>query len=63
MYCTVLPLGDNYYIYYVLGLGDTEGEIRIIKNPAKKITPVEKAFDIILPRHLADRIIPIKKKE
>ncbi len=58
-----IELGDNYYIYYVLGLGDKEGEIRIIKNPAKKITPDEKAFDIILPRHLADKIIPIKKKE
>jgi len=56
-------LSDNYYIYYVLGLGDTEGEIRIINNPAGKITPDQKTFDIILPRGLADKIIPIKKKE
>ena len=58
-----IELEDNYYIYYVLGLGDKEGEIRIIKNPAKKITPDQKTFDIILPRDLADKIIPIKKKE
>lgn len=58
-----IELSDNYYIYYVLGLGDKEGEIRIIKNPAKKITPDQKTFDIILPRDLANKIIPIKKKE
>ncbi len=58
-----IKLSDNYYIYYVLGLGDTEGEIRIINNPAGKITPDQKTFDIILPRGLADKIIPIKKKE
>ena len=58
-----IELSDNYYIYYVLGLGDEEGEIRIINNPAEKITPDQKTFDIILPRDLADKIIPIKKKE
>lgn len=57
-----IELGDNYYIYYVLGLGESEGEIRIIKNPAKKITPDEKSFDIKLSRESADEIIPIKKK-
>jgi hypothetical protein len=58
-----IELSHNYYIYYVLGLGDKEGEIRIINNPAEKITPDQKTFDIILPRDLADKIIPIKKKE
>jgi len=58
-----IELSNNYYIYYVLGLGDEEGEIRIINNPAEKITPDQKTFDIILPRDLADKIIPIKKKE
>lgn len=57
-----IELSDNYYIYYVLGLGDKEGEIRIISNPAEKITPDQKTFDIILPRGLADKIILIKKK-
>lgn len=58
-----IELSDNYYIYYVLGLGDKEGEIRIINNPAEKIIPDQKTFDIILPRDSADKIILIKKKE
>ncbi|MEA3361072.1 MAG: DUF3883 domain-containing protein [Thermodesulfobacteriota bacterium] len=60
---TATELRDNYYIYYVLGLGDEEGEIRIINNPAGKIKPDVKTFDISLPRELADKIISIKKKE
>jgi hypothetical protein len=58
-----IELGEKYYIYYVLGLGESEGEIRIIKNPAKKIIPDEKSFDIKLSRHLADEIIPLIKKD
>ena len=57
-----IELGDKYYIYYVLGLEETEGELRIINNPARKLTPDEKSFDIRLSRGLADEIIPLKKR-
>ena len=57
-----IELGDEYYIYYVLGLEDTEGELRIIKYPAKKLTPDEKSFDIKLSRGFADKVVPLKKK-
>jgi len=53
---------DRYYIYYVLGLGTDEGEIRILKNPASKLNPEEKTFNISIPRDLADEVLPIKKK-
>lgn len=57
-----MELGDDYYIYYALGIASDEGEIRIIRNPAKKITPEEKAFDVNLSRESVDKYISLKKK-
>lgn len=57
-----MKLGDDYYIYYALGIGGDEGELRIIKNPAKKITPDQKAFDVNLSRDSVDKYISFKKK-
>lgn len=57
-----MELRNDYYIYYVLGLADDEGEIRIIRNPAKNITPEEKVFDVNLSRESADKCISFKKK-
>ena len=57
-----MKLGDDYYIYYALGIGGDEGELRIIKNPAKKITPEKKAFDVNLSRDSVDKYISLKKK-
>jgi hypothetical protein len=57
-----IELGEQYYIYYALGLGDTEGELRIINDPANKISPDEKAYDVKLSKDLADEIYPLKKK-
>ena len=59
---TAKKLGEDYYIYYVLGIRGDDGEIRIIKDPAKKIAPDEKAFDINLSRDSVDKCIPLKKK-
>lgn len=58
-----MKLGDEYYIYYVLGIGGDEGELRIIKNPAKKITPDEKVFNVNLSQDSVDKSIPLKKKD
>ncbi len=57
-----IEFGDKYYIYYVLGLGEIEGELRIFNDPAKKITPDEKSFDVKLSRGFADKIVSLKKK-
>ena len=54
--------GDNYYIYYVLGLGESEGEIRIFRNPFKKLKVEEKVFKISLPREYADEVKKFQKK-
>ncbi len=59
---TAIEKGDNYYIYYVLGLRGEKGEIRIVRNPAKKIVPSEKVFDIAISRDIADEIIPFKRR-
>ena len=53
--------GDHYYLYYVLGLGTDEGEIRIVQNPAAKLIHEEKTFYVSIPRESADEIVPIKR--
>lgn len=60
---TAIKLGDNYYIYYVLGLKTKEGEIRIVKNPHSKLTIEEKTFNISIPGSSADEVFPLVRKE
>jgi len=59
---TAIKLGDDYYIYYVLGLKTKEGEIRIVKNPHSKLTIEEKTFNISIPGSSADEVFPLVKK-
>ncbi len=56
-----IELGDKYYIYYILGLGEDKAELRIIKNPSNKIEPEEKNFYIKLSRDVVDHCFPIEK--
>lgn len=57
-----VELRDDYYIYYILGIGSDEHELRIINNPANKITFDAKAFDVNLSRDSVDKYISFKKK-
>lgn len=60
---TAIKLGDDYYIYYVLGLKTKEGEIRIVKNPYSKLTIEEKTFNISIPGSMADEVFSLVRKE
>ena len=53
---------DFHYIYYALGLGENEGKLRIINNPAIKLSPDEKSFNVNLLGDSVDKYFRLKKK-